>query len=66
MGGGKKEGTVVIGGSSVKPTLGRYEIQRELGRGAMGIVYLGKDPKINRSVAIKTLKFDDEARDLSG
>jgi serine/threonine protein kinase len=26
----------------------------------MGIVYLGKDPKINRQVAIKTLKFDDE------
>lgn len=39
------------------PVLGRYEIERELGRGAMGIVYLGKDPKINRLVAIKTLDY---------
>ncbi len=39
------------------PVLGRYEIERELGRGAMGIVYLGKDPKINRQVAIKTLDY---------
>jgi len=39
------------------PVLGRYEIERELGRGAMGIVYLGKDPKINRRVAIKTLDY---------
>ncbi len=53
-------GTVVVHGSAVKPTLGRYEIEKELGRGAMGIVYLGKDPKINRAVAIKTLKFDDD------
>jgi len=40
------------------PTLGRYEIERELGRGAMGIVYLGRDPKINRPVAIKTMALD--------
>lgn len=40
-----------------RPTLGRYEIERELGRGAMGIVYLGKDPKIARTVAIKTLSY---------
>lgn len=39
------------------PTLGRYELERELGRGAMGIVYLGKDPAINRQVAIKTLDY---------
>jgi serine/threonine-protein kinase len=37
--------------------LGRYEIEKELGRGAMGIVYLGRDPKIGRSLAIKTLDF---------
>jgi len=39
------------------PALGRYEIQRELGRGAMGIVYLGHDPRIDRPVAIKTLNY---------
>jgi eukaryotic-like serine/threonine-protein kinase len=40
-----------------RPTLGRYEIEREIGRGAMGVVYLGKDPKIARTVAIKTLSY---------
>lgn len=39
------------------PILGRYEIERELGRGAMGVVYLGLDPKISRRVAIKTLSY---------
>ncbi len=36
-------------------SLGRYEIVEELGRGAMGIVYRGSDPKINRTVALKCL-----------
>ncbi|MGD8742030.1 MAG: protein kinase [Granulosicoccaceae bacterium] len=39
------------------PVLGRYEIERELGRGAMGVVYLGRDPKIQRQVAIKTVEL---------
>jgi len=42
------------------PTLGRYEIISELGKGAMGTVYLGKDPKINRQVAIKTMALSQE------
>jgi len=45
--------------ADTKPTLGRYEISKELGRGAMGTVYLGKDPRINREVAIKTLRYEE-------
>ena len=43
-----------------KPMLGRYEIEKELGKGAMGVVYLGKDPKIGRVVAIKTMALAQE------
>ena len=35
--------------------LGRYTIERTLGKGAMGVVYEGVDPKLNRRVAIKTI-----------
>jgi serine/threonine-protein kinase len=43
-----------------KPKLGRYELERELGRGAMGTVYLGRDPRINRVVAIKAIPIVEE------
>ncbi len=36
--------------------IGRFEISRVLGEGAMGIVYLAHDPQIERPVAIKTLR----------
>jgi len=67
--------TVILGGSSgrsnestmkldqpglSKPMLGRYQIEKELGKGAMGVVYLGKDPKISRIVAIKTMALSQE------
>ncbi|VAW83087.1 Serine/threonine protein kinase [hydrothermal vent metagenome] len=38
-----------------RPVLGRYRVERELGQGAMGTVYLAVDPTIGREVAIKTL-----------
>jgi CHASE2 domain-containing sensor protein/predicted Ser/Thr protein kinase len=41
-------------------SLGRYQIERELGKGAMGTVYLGRDPKINRVVAIKAIPLAEE------
>jgi serine/threonine-protein kinase len=68
--GGHPGGTVIMPGGGVeKPMLGRYQIEKELGKGAMGIVYLGKDPKIGRVVAIKTMalsqEFDpDELKDV--
>ncbi len=43
-----------------KPVLGRYEIERELGKGAMGTVFLGFDARIGRQVAIKTMPLDQE------
>ena len=41
-------------------TLGRYTVENQLGKGAMGAVYRGVDPRINRVVAIKTLNLQQE------
>ena len=59
--GGHPGGTVILPGGGVeKPMLGRYQVEKELGKGAMGVVYLGKDPKIGRVVAIKTMALSQE------
>jgi serine/threonine-protein kinase len=67
--------TVVLGGATArtntstmvldnpaleKPMLGRFQIEKELGKGAMGVVYQGSDPKIGRVVAIKTMALAQE------
>lgn len=59
------------------PKIGNYPVERELGRGGMGVVYLGVDPRLGRKVAIKVLpeafaqdptrlqRFEREARSLA-
>ena len=63
LGGGASHpgGTLLLTGGGVeKPMLGRYQVEKELGKGAMGVVYQGRDPKIGRVVAIKTLALSSE------
>lgn len=50
--------TIALGDAHSRPQFGRYNIERELGRGAMGVVYLAHDPHIGRKVAIKTLNYE--------
>lgn len=58
--GDRMENTVIYhSDTKTRPTLGRYEVIKEIGKGAIGTVYLGRDPKINRKVAIKTLRYDE-------
>jgi len=45
-------------GSGIPTNLGRYQISGKLGKGAMGMVYKGVDPAINRPVALKTIRLD--------
>jgi eukaryotic-like serine/threonine-protein kinase len=60
-GGTHPGGTILLDDGAVeKPMLGRYQVEKELGKGAMGVVYLGKDPKIGRVVAIKTMALSQE------
>ncbi|MCA9532605.1 MAG: serine/threonine protein kinase [Myxococcales bacterium] len=42
--------------SSIPKQIGRYSIDRLLGSGAMGYVFLGRDPELDRPVAIKTVR----------
>jgi serine/threonine-protein kinase len=56
-------GTMILSPEAMeKPMIGRYEITGELGQGAMGMVYLGKDSKMDRTVAIKTMAISHELK----
>ena len=46
--------------AQVPARLGRYELMWELGKGAMGVVYRARDPRINREVALKAIRLGDE------
>ena len=59
-----KEKSVSLQDSNGIPQrLGRYVIERKLGRGAMGAVYLARDPRINRPVALKVIPIEKEFED---
>lgn len=58
--GGSETSAYILTSQNGPPsTLGRYKVLKELGRGSMGVVYLGKDPTIQRFVAIKTMRLDE-------
>ncbi len=53
--------TVILNDSGIEnPMLGHYRLEREIGRGAMAVVYLATDEKLGRKVAVKTLSLNDE------
>jgi serine/threonine-protein kinase len=49
---------------SAPSKIGRYEVQREIGRGAMGIVYEARDPALDRTVALKVIQPAADADEL--
>ena len=48
--------------SALPSHIGRYRVQREWGRGAMGIIYQAEDPDIGRTIAVKPGSSSDATR----
>ncbi|MBI3932308.1 MAG: serine/threonine protein kinase [Acidobacteria bacterium] len=42
---------------TLPPTIGRYHVRREIGRGTMGVVYEAHDPDLDRTIALKTIEL---------
>ena len=60
-GGSPGNKTVILNDSGIEnPMLGHYRVEREIGRGAMAVVYLATDEKLGRKVAVKALSLNDE------
>jgi serine/threonine-protein kinase len=57
---GLPESKAPLSKAETLPELGRYQLEKELGKGSMGKVYRGRDPQLGRTVAIKTLALDHE------
>ena len=62
------EGTLRLEAGGALKEIDRYQVLGELGHGAMGVVYKGRDPIIDRLVAIKTIRFDRlyEEKEIQG
>jgi serine/threonine-protein kinase len=77
LGGPSPDDTLLSTGTDTRPTLGRYEVIKQLGKGAMGIVYRAHDHVLERDVALKQIpvylshdhqlieRFRQEARALA-
>jgi serine/threonine-protein kinase len=55
-----KDAAILTEVAGMKPILGCYEVEKELGRGAMGIVYQAKDTNVDRHVAVKSMTLELE------
>jgi serine/threonine-protein kinase len=63
QGAGSAPATNNLKASGGPQRLGRYVIEKRIGRGAMGAVYLARDPRINRPVALKAIPIEKEFED---